>query len=48
MVFLSAYNGATYTFRVFLVRYTEKLLERHPSIRSLERADEVRASTKTE
>lgn len=32
MIFLSCYNGATYTFRVFLLRYENNLRQRHPSI----------------
>lgn len=32
MLFLSCYNGATYTFRVFLTRYEKSLLQKHPSI----------------
>ena len=32
MVWFACYNGATYTFRVFLTRYETDLLQRHPSI----------------
>ena len=38
MIFLSCRNGASYTFRVFLKRYTHQLLARHPSIQDVTRS----------